>query len=80
MQMPDTRGWLVIGLFVLTAFVLSLIALNPQLASIQLFSLLAQGIVVSGLIVAVGYYFGSSKSSSDKDAAISKQLDKGPTP
>lgn len=79
--MPDTRGWVVIGLFLLSAYVITLLALNPHLAEVQLFDTLATAVVgAGGLLAAVGYYVGSSKSSTDKDATISKQLDKGPTP
>lgn len=78
--MPDTRGWVVIGLFLLTFYVITLIALNPALANVQLFATIATLLIgAGGLLAAVSFYLGSSKSSSDKDATISKQLDKDTT-
>lgn len=75
--MPSERGWVTIGLFILTFFVIALLALNPALANVQLFATVVTLLVgAGGLLAAVSFYLGSSKSSSDKDATISKQLDK----
>lgn len=74
--MPDTRGYALLGLFLLVALILVLIALNPALASVQLFGTIATAIVTGGFIVALNFYFGSSKGSSDKDATIAKAVDK----
>lgn len=77
-DLPDTRGFALLGLFLLVAFILGLIALNPSLASVQLFGTIATSIVTGGFIVALNFFFGSSKGSSDKDATIAKSLDKKP--
>jgi hypothetical protein len=80
-RLPDTRGWVALGLFLLTGYVLHLLAKYPALASTQLFIVLATAIVVSGLIGGVvAYLFGTSKSSGDKDATIAKALDAKPDP
>jgi hypothetical protein len=79
MNGPDTRGMIVVGLFALVFFIFGLIAFVPALDKNELFKTLATLIVGTGFVGgAVAYYFNSSKSSSDKDAAISKQLDKAP--
>lgn len=78
MRMPDTRGWLVVGAFALTFYILTLIAMNPKLAEVQLFGAIAMAIVSGGLGAAFGFYLGSSKGSSDKDAVLSAQVEKQP--
>jgi hypothetical protein len=79
--LPSERGWVTIGLFVLSTLVVALLAINPALANVQLFATIATLVIgAGGLLAAVSYYLGSSKSSADKDAAISKQLDKAPPP
>lgn len=75
--MPSERGWMAIGLFLLTFFIFGLIALQPDLAKNQLFSVLATAVVTAGLIGgAVAFYYSTTKSSADKDVTIAKQLDK----
>jgi hypothetical protein len=61
---PDTRGWLAIGFFGLTAHVLDLIAGAPNLGENKLFFALAEGVVVTGLIGGVvAFYFAASKKA-----------------
>lgn len=64
--MPDTRGWIALGLFLLTALIFVMIACNPDIANVQLFGVLATAVISGGLGAATGYYFGSSKTA-DKD-------------
>lgn len=64
--MPDTRGFIVIGLFLLTALIFLMIAFNPKVADVQLFGGLATAVISGGLGAATGFYFGSSKSTPDK--------------
>lgn len=64
--MPDTRGFIVIGLFLLTALIFLMIAFNPKVADVQLFGVLATAVISGGLGAATGFYFGSSKSTPDK--------------
>lgn len=66
--MPDTRGFIVLGLFLLTTLIFAMIGLNPKIAEVQLFGVLATAIISGGLGSAVGYFFGSSKSVPDKSA------------
>ena len=71
MQLPDTRGSIVIGLFVLTAGIFGALAVNPNLSNNTLFDTLATLVVGSGgLLSAIGFYFGSSQSGAKKDEAI----------
>ena len=78
--MPDTRGFIALGLFALVFFLFSLLAFNPHLADIQLFGVLATAVVSGAFGSMVGYFYGSTKGSSDKDATLAKQLDKGSNP
>lgn len=79
----DTRGWAFIGLFALTAGILAAIALNPALEKNELFSSLSTLIVGGGgFLGAIGFLFGTSKSSAQKDATITTLAanQAGPTP
>jgi hypothetical protein len=75
---PDTRGWIVAGLFLLTSGILGAIVLRPDLTSNQGFMVIAQAIVVSGLITVVNFFFGASKGASEANARADKALDKIP--
>lgn len=62
-QLPDTRAFLALGFFGLTAYVLHLLATQPGLGENKLFFALAEGVVVTGLIGGVvAFYFAASKS------------------
>lgn len=78
MPPPNTQGWALIGLFSLTFFIFALIAYNPKLADIQLFGALATVVISGGLGGAIGFYFGSSKSSEKKDDTIASLKKDGP--
>ena len=78
MNLPNTQGWALIGLFALTVYIFTLIAINPKLAEIQLFGALATVIVSGGLGGAIGFYFGSSQSSSKKDEVVANLASKTP--
>lgn len=60
--MPDARGFIALGLFLLTTLIFGMIAFNPKLADVQLFGVLATAVISGGLGAATGFYFGSSKS------------------
>ena len=62
----------------LTVYIFTLIAINPKLAEIQLFGALATVIVSGGLGGAIGFYFGSSQSSSKKDEVVANLASKTP--
>lgn len=74
--MPNAQGWTLIGLFSLTAYIFTLIAIDPKLAEIQLFGALATVVISGGLGGAVGFYYGSSKTSASKDETIKSMVDK----
>lgn len=76
-MIPDVRSMIAAGLFALIFYIISLIAFVPALESNELFKTLATLLVGTAFVSGVvAFYFGSSKNSSDKDATISKQLDK----
>lgn len=60
--MPDTRGFIALGLFLLTTLIFVMIGLNPHIAEVQLFGVLATAVISGGLGAATGFYFGSSKA------------------
>lgn len=70
MPMPDTRGFIVLGLFMLTAMIFVMLFLNPAIANVQLFGVLATAVISGGLGASIGFYFGSSQTSAKKDATI----------
>lgn len=77
MKMPDSRSLLTAGLLALVFYIITLIAIVPTLANNELFKTLATLLVGTAFVGGViAFYFGSSKNSSDKDATISKQLEK----
>ena len=77
MNLPDVRGWIMVGMFALTFFIFGILAYNLNLTDMrQLFTVLATAVVSGGFGGAVGFYFGSSKGSSDKDATIADQAKK----
>ena len=80
MTSPDTRGWALIGLFALTAGIIAAITFKPELQGNTLFVTVATLIVGSGgLLNAIGYFFGSSQSSTTKDVTIAT-LANNPSP
>lgn len=71
---PDTRAFLVGGLFFLTVMVLLMVRENPKLTENPGFMVLAQSIIIAGLITAgCGFYFTASKSSEDKNTIMATQ-------
>lgn len=77
--MPDSRGWTMIGLFALTGGILLAVTLNPTLEKNELFSSLATLIVgAGGFLGAVGFMFGTSKASSEKDSTITTLVNQTP--
>lgn len=75
------RGWVGAALFILTLVILGLCAWNPEnLRDDKMFQVIAQAIVMTGFIAGViGYYFVSSKSSTEMRDQIGKALDLVPT-
>ena len=78
MNLPDSRGWVFVVVSILTGLVFLMMLGKPELTKDPLFDSLAGSMVTGGFLVAVNYYFGSSKSSTSKDDVIAKQMDKQP--
>lgn len=78
MTMPDTRGWALIGLYGLAFYLFTLIAIVPGISKDELFSVLATAVVSGGLGGALGFFFGSSKGSADKDSVVADAVAKAP--
>lgn len=60
--MPDSRGWLAIGIMALVFYTLTLIAFVPSLAQNDLFKTIAENIVTAGFIAGVvAFYYAANK-------------------
>lgn len=60
-----------VGLFALVFFIFAILAFNLTLSDMrQLFTVLATAVVSGAFCGALGFFFGSSKGSSDKDATV----------
>lgn len=55
--MPDSRGFLAIGICALVFYIVTLIAFVPALAQNDLFKTIAENIVTAGFIAGVVAYF-----------------------
>lgn len=78
---PDQRGWIVLGLFVLTAGILAATAPWGGGEPSEFFKAIAQAVVLTGFLAAIGFFFQASKGASDAnaraDAANKRADDKG---
>lgn len=73
---PDLRGVVAAGFLALTVLIFCMIYVNPELTANQGFMFLAQAVIVSGLIGAVGaFLFTTTKSSADVRAQANKAQD-----
>lgn len=77
---PDTRGGALIGLFVLTTGILWFS--RPELGEepTEFFKAIAQAVVLTGFLAAIGFLFNASKGASEANARADKALEKVPTP
>jgi hypothetical protein len=72
---PETRGWIVIGLFALTGYILRVAAPDPGAEPSEFFKAIAQAVVLTGFLAAVGFFFQASKGASEANARADKALD-----
>ncbi len=77
---PDTRAILAVFLVVSVVSITFLVILHPPASDNQLAQVLVGALVTTGLAAIIGFYFGSSSSSKDKDDTISSMVIKQPTP
>jgi hypothetical protein len=72
---PTERGWIIMGLFVLTAGILWVT--KPALGAepSEFFKAIAQATVLTGFLTACGFFFQASKGASDANARADKALD-----
>lgn len=77
--LPDTRGWVALGLFALTAMIFLMIRETPTLTANQGFMFLAQAVIVSGLIGGVIAFLFSATKGPDSKAAAPDQSQTPPT-
>lgn len=72
---PDTRGGALIGLFILTAAILwwSRPALGQEPS--EFFKAIAQAVVLTGFLAAIGFLFNASKGASEANDRADKALD-----
>ncbi len=73
---PDTRGWIVVGMFCLSTILIVLSATFPALMDHQLWVQLCTAIIITGMIgLGWTFYLSSSKGSADSNARADKALD-----
>lgn len=72
---PDQRGWIVLGLFILTAMILRVTAPVAGGEPSEFFKAIAQAVVLTGFLAAIGFFFQASKGASDANARADKALD-----
>lgn len=72
---PETRGAALMGLFALTAVILwwSRPALGEEPS--EFFKAIAQAVVLTGFLAAIGFLFNASKGASEANARADKALD-----
>lgn len=72
-QIPDTRGWTTIGLFVLVFYIFHLMHVDPKLAATDLFKTVATLICGSGgLGLLFSFVWGGTKSSAGAVEALTE--------
>jgi len=71
----EPRSWLALGLFLLMIYILSLVAFVPNLDKSQLFTALASGVVGSSFGSAVGYWYATTKGSTDSKDLVQSAMD-----
>lgn len=77
---PDTRGGALIGLFVLTSAILWWSRPAHGQEPTEFFKAIAQAVVLTGFLAAIGFLFNASKGASEANARADKALEKMPTP
>ncbi len=77
---PETRAILAVFLVMSVVAITFLVLIHPPASDNQLAQVLVGALVTTGLAAIIGFYFGSSSSSKDKDDTISSMVIKQPTP
>ena len=72
---PDQRGSVIVGLFILTAYILWVSAPTRGQEPSEFFKAIAQAVVLTGFLTAVGFLFQASKGASEANARADKALD-----
>ena len=76
---PDARGWIGIGIFLLTMAVLALFAFIPDLRKDEFFQTIATLIVGAYIKDVVGWAYSATKSGSELAAANSRMIENNMT-
>lgn len=77
---PDARGWIGIGIFVLTVAVIIMLAAIPALRTDEFFKTIATLIVGAYIKDVVGWAYSATKSGSELAAANSRMIESNMTP
>lgn len=72
---PDQRGAVIMGLFVLTAGILWVSRPVSGQEPSEFFKAIAQAVVLTGFLTAVGFLFQASKGASEANARADRALD-----
>lgn len=71
---PDQRGAVILGLFCLTALILYVSAPARGEEPSEFFKAIAQAVVLTGFLNAVGFLFQASKGASEANARADRAL------
>lgn len=71
---PDERGFIVIGLFVLTGYILYQSGPHGAEQPSEFFKAIGQAVVLTGFLTAVGFFFQASKGASEANSRADKAL------
>lgn len=77
---PETRAILAVFLVASVVCITFVVLLHPPASDNQLAQVLVGALVTTGLAAIIGFYFGSSSSSKDKDDTINSMVIKQPIP
>ena len=72
---PDQRGAVIVGLFILTAGILWVSRPVAGQEPSEFFKAIAQAVVLTGFLTAVGFLFQASKGASEANARADKAMD-----
>lgn len=80
MQLPDVRGWAVIGFFGLTYLILGMIYFHPELLKDADFMQFSQTLATGGILLIASNLFGGTKSGAETNKALAEGVTKAIPP
>lgn len=75
---PDMRGWVAIGFFVLAGYLIYMIGQNDKLLDSAPFMQFSGSILTGGVLLVGNFLFGGTKSGADTNAKVADTLKQNP--